>query len=237
MKVKLKKSKNYYQLVVDDTQINKKYDCTQSEPVVLAVLESWEGTQCWSLRDLRLEEHIFPSQYLEGSSIETFIYKNEEEAKLAMAVLNHYEKREDRIVWNSFNGIVGGGDKTNDPNNPSYVAKSMQSIWSFDKGLKKFNEIREFWENFEGDDIESTKQPNPFRQPFNMVFTMLSIMLDMSGKDIDKSPKEIVENWQKLYKVDQSIIDSIDYEKLMSRPNDEEKIEEPEFKRKNSKFK
>lgn len=232
MKVKLKKRKNYYQLVVDDPEVNKKYNCSQKEPVVLAVLDCWEGTKCWSLRDIRLEEHIYPSKYLEGSSFEMYLPDNTEQEKLIIAVLNKYDKREDRIVWNSFNGIVGGGDKTDDPTNPSYVDSAMKGAWSFDKGLDNFNNIRQFWESFEGDDIKSTKIPNPYKQPNSMMFSVLFSMLEMDGNQIGNSPQKIIKKWQKNYNVDQSIIDSLDYEKLVAPQESilETKAKKPKMK-------
>lgn len=185
MKVKLAKRKGYYRLVVDDKEINAKYNCTQKEPIVLAILSGWEGTECWSLQDLRLCHVIYPSQYLSSSNVQSFTPKNEEENSWVTSSLKQYEKRGDEYAWSTFNGIVAFGDKTFDPDVPSYVSRSLQGCWSFAEGMKKFNEIREFWEAFDGNDLESTKMVNPNFQPSSNYFSSLSIMMEMGEIPIE----------------------------------------------------
>lgn len=195
MKVKLAKRKGYYRLVVDDKAINEQYDCSQEDPIVLATLSSWEGTECWELNDLRLCNVIHPSPYLSGNNVQSYKPKNEEEEFWITSALMQYEKREDKYYWSTFNGVVAFGDKTFDPDVPSYVSRSMEGCWSFSEGMKKFNEIREFWESFNGNDLKSTKINNPNLQPIDGYFSSLSIMIDMNT-----IPKEdIIKTWHKTY--------------------------------------
>jgi hypothetical protein len=181
MKVKLAKRKGYYRLVVDDKAINEKYKCTQKEPIVLATLSGWEGTQCWDLRDIRLCHVIYPSPYLSSSNLQTFTPKNEEEEGWITSALKQYEKSEDKYSWSTFDGVVAFGDKTFDPDNPDYVGRTLEGCWSFSEGMKKFDEIREFWEKFEGNDLATTKLINPNLQPSSNYFSSLSIMIEMKA--------------------------------------------------------
>jgi hypothetical protein len=181
MKVKLAKRKGYYRLVVDDKDINAKYNCTQKDPIVLATLSSWEGTECWDLRDLRLCNVIYPSPYLSNSNLQTFLPKNDEEESWITSALKQYEKREDKYAWSTFDGVVAFGDKTFDPNLPTYVSRTMEGCWSFSEGMKQFNNIREFWEKFEGNKLESSKIHNPNLQPSSNYFSSLSIMIEMEA--------------------------------------------------------
>jgi hypothetical protein len=191
MKVKLAKRKGYYRLVVDDKDINKKYDCTQKQPIVLACLSGWEGTECWSLHDMRLSHVIYPSPYLDSSNIQSYTPQNEEEESWLISALKQYEKQDDKYVWSTFNGVVAFGDKTFDPDVPSYVSRSLQGCWSFAEGMKKFNEIREFWENFSGDDLKSTQIVNPNFQPSSNYFMNLSIIAEMG----ELPKEETINKW------------------------------------------
>lgn len=228
MKVKLIKRKGYYQLVVDDKDINNKYDCSQKKPIILATLNSWEGTKCWSLHDLRLSPYRPPSPYLDGSNIEYRTPVNEEEEQLITCVIKNYEKRGQQIVWSTFSGVVGGGDKTNDPTIPEYVKASLQGCWSFDEGIKQLNVIRDFWETFEGDNIADVKIHNPYSQPTSDCFTFLEVILT-HALDEDKKEKAI-NSWQKIHNISDEIMTSIDFKNLYKNENNLVKDNKPKKK-------
>jgi hypothetical protein len=165
MKVKLLQDAGYFRLVVDESKINEKYNCSQENPIVLAVLTTWEGTKCWSLRDIRLEEVIYPSEHLEGFNLQKYMPKNEEDAKNLKSKLKYFkETPEGEILWGTFCGVVGMGDRTDHPDNPSWVGKAIEGCWSFKEVRKKLKEIRSFWENFEGEDLKLAKMVNPYKQ-------------------------------------------------------------------------
>lgn len=73
VKTKIKRSKGSYRLVVDDKVINKEYECSQKEPVVLAVISNFFDSGCWSVEDFRLTRHRIPSPYFEAS--DACVYK------------------------------------------------------------------------------------------------------------------------------------------------------------------
>lgn len=225
MKVKLKKRQGFYQLVVDDKDINKKYKCTQKDPIVLAVLDSWEGTKCWSLRDLRLCDPLLPSPYLEGSGMQFLVVHNQEQESWLTSCLKRYEKSitpegQVKINWNDFDGMVAFGDKSNNEANPEYVKRCMTGAWSFEKGMEQFSAIRQFWENFTGEDLENTKLENIHKQPNRIYFSGLIHLLEASLP----LKKELFKSWHtahglsEKYQVPESLINSGALEESHKKP-------------------
>jgi hypothetical protein len=167
MKVKVLRDPGYFRLVCDDEAINKKYDCSQEQPICLARLSTWEGSKCWQLRDMRLEDVCYPFYHLEGSNLQTYMPVDEEDAKNLKSQLRYYkESPEGEIRWGTFVGIVGMGDRTDHPDNPSWIAQSVEGCWSFNAAREKLKEIKEFWEKFEGDDLKLAMMENPYRQMY-----------------------------------------------------------------------
>lgn len=228
MKVKLIKHKNYYLLAVDDKEINQKYNCSQKEPVILASLDGWEGTKCWSVHDLRLSEYRPPSHYLEGNNIQYYTPETQEEEKLITSIIKNYKKRDDKIIWSTFSGVVGYGDKTHDPSVPEYVRANLQGCWSFNEGMKEFNLIRQFWEAFEGDDIASIKIHNPHTQPDSNIFIFFKALIEYlpEGQKREKA----IKNWQKISHISDDIMNNIDFKKLYQ--SSEEMLENNKSKKK-----
>lgn len=165
MKVKIIKYPGYFRLVCDDETINKKYHCTQENPIELANLSTWEDSCCWKLRDMRLENSFYPSEHLEGSNLQRYTPIDEEDAKNLKSKLKYFkETPEGEIKWGTFSGVVGIGDRTDHPDNPSWIAQSIEGCWSFNAARTKFKEIRAFWKAFEGDELKSSMMHNPNEQ-------------------------------------------------------------------------
>lgn len=165
MKVKTIKDTGYYQLVCDDEAINKKYNCSQDQPITLATMSTWEMSKCWKLRDLRLEDVFYPSPFLEGNNLQIYTPVDEEDAKNLKSQLRYYkETPEGKIKWGTFVGVVGIGDRTDHPDNPTWIAQSVEGCWSFKAAREKFKEIKEFWKQFKSDDLKTAMMENPHKQ-------------------------------------------------------------------------
>lgn len=165
MKVKIIKLKTYFSLVCDDEQINEKYGCSQEKPITLATLTTWENTGCWKIRDLRLEQVFYPTQSLEGNNLQKYTPVDETDRANLISQLNYYkETPEGEIRWGTFHGVVGMGDRTDHPDNPTWIAQSVEGCWSYNGARSKFKEICDFWRKFEGDDLKSAMMVNPHKQ-------------------------------------------------------------------------
>lgn len=164
MKVKLLKDKGYFRLVCDEQEINEKYSCA-NDPICLANLSTWEGSKCWKIRDMRLEDVFLPSPHLEGNNRQEYLPVDQADAASLKSKLHYYKESPDGLIkWGTFVGVVGMGDRTDHPDNPAWIAQSVEGCWSYPAARAKFKEIRDFWENFEGDDLKLAMQPNPHKQ-------------------------------------------------------------------------
>lgn len=59
--------------------INKKYECSQKSPILLATMTNFFDSGCWSVEDFRLSQYKTPSPYLEGMDQCVYEIKTEEE--------------------------------------------------------------------------------------------------------------------------------------------------------------
>lgn len=165
MKIKVIKYPGYYKLVCNEQSINEKHNCSQEDPITLATMSTWEMSKCWKLRDMRLEDVFHPSPYLEGSNLQKYMPVDEDDAQNLKSQLRYYkETPEGEIKWGTFVGIVGMGDKTDHPDNLSWIAQSIEGCWSFNAAREKFKEIKEFWKSFEGNDLKNAMMENPNKQ-------------------------------------------------------------------------
>lgn len=166
MKVKTVKRKGVYELVVADEAINKKYKCSNEKPIVLGKIINHFESGYWSIQDSRLMKEFSPSSHL-AYTLEEYQYKNEEEKKEITKQLHTYSFREDenKIVWPQFDSHAGDGD---------HFSKNKTSVarFSYQEAKKRLKEQKEFWKNFEGDNLnaEEVKIENTIRQPSSFDF-------------------------------------------------------------------
>jgi len=173
MKTKIKKTKGWYRLMVDDAAINKAYECSQKDPIVLATIGNFFDSGCWDVTDFRITKYTEPNPYFEGSDLCSKYYKTQEEKDNITSRLHTYREKEEKgkkyIQWNTFDKALWDGD------NPSCKDKSgteynVTARFTYKKALEKLSEIKQFWDNFEGTDLMSAKIENPHRQISDMVF-------------------------------------------------------------------
>lgn len=183
MKTKIKKSKGYYRLVVDDEEINKKYGFKES--IVLGcITEFWDAKQ-WRVEDYRLKEHLMPSPYLEDG-VQVFKPRNEKEKQLLMDSLHTYKISEDgTFSWDRFNATrFEGGDL------PCLTDKTLKQYspvarFTFKKAYQLLLEQKEFWDNYDKKDLcfDEIRIENPHRQisESEILFKFLMGNIDKGG--------------------------------------------------------
>ncbi len=182
MKVKLihQKDTGYVELVVADSAINKKYGCKKGEVVVLAVINEFFSSGCWSVLDLRLSRHRPPSPYLEAGPC-IYIPKNNEDKDYVTSHLHTYriklegEQKKETILWNTWDLNCWDGD------NPSCQTRTGQIMnqvarFSGEYALQRLKEIEKFWLDYEGQDVHTVKIDNPYRQESESFFSMRHIL-------------------------------------------------------------
>ena len=185
IKTKIKKHKGWHRLVVDDAAINKQYECSQKEPIILAIMTNFFDSGCWSVEDFRLSEYRTPDPYFEGSDACSYEIKSEEaKAKLIARIHTYREvqnKEKQYIVWNTFDKALLDGD------NPSCKDKygheqNIIARFSHKAALEKFNEIKEYWNNFDGTNLMESKRPNPSLQISKMTLVMEEVLEEEKSK-------------------------------------------------------
>ena len=149
-------------MAIDDPKKSK------NELDLLAGMTLFEGTGCWQLVDVRLSKHGSPSPYagsLMASDLQaSFMPSNEDEATLVKSLLREFSvDDEGAIRWCSFNGIVRGSPEVNGYA-PAFKKYDQAGYFSQADGLKKIYEMKEFWDNFDGDP-KTAKIENPNLQP------------------------------------------------------------------------
>ena len=189
VKTKIKKYKGYYCLVVDDPMINKKYECSQDDPILLATMTNFFDSGCWSVEDFRLSQYKTPSPYLEGIDQCVYEIKTEEEKENLIKRLHTYREIEDKnrkvITWNTFDKALWDGDNPYCIDKFGYV-QNIIARFSYAKALEKLNEIKEFWNNFDDTNLMNGKITNPYRQISEMT---LMIEEEIEKERKQKSPK------------------------------------------------
>lgn len=167
VKTKIKKYKGWIRLVVDDITINKQYECSQKEPIVLAIMTNFFDSGCWGVEDFRISQYKIPDPYLEGSDACTYEIKSEEARAKLISRLHTYREKESQgkkyIVWNTFDKALLDGDNPFCKDKYGYE-QNIIARFSYKAALEKFNEIKSYWNNFEGADLIEGKIPNPNRQ-------------------------------------------------------------------------
>ena len=189
VKTKIKKYKGWIRLVVDDLAINKLYECSQKEPVVLATMSNFFDSGCWSVEDFRISQYRTPSQYFEGSDACMYEVKSEEAKAKLVARLHTYREVESHgkkyITWNTFDKALLDGDNPSCKDKYGYEQNIIASF-SYKAAVEKFNEIKEYWNNFEGTDLMQSKLPNPNRQISEMALIIEEVMEE---EKVAKKPK------------------------------------------------
>lgn len=164
---KIKKSKGWYRLVVDDSKINKAYDCSQKEPIVLATISNFFDSGCWSVEDFRLTQHKTPSNYLEGSYQNKKEFKNEQEKNKITSRLHTYieEHINDKnyIIWDSFELAAFDGDNPSCKDKRGYQCNVI-ARFSYKMALAELIKIQSYWNNFNGVNLEEGRIENKYRQ-------------------------------------------------------------------------
>lgn len=175
MKTKIVKSEGYYKLVVADEEINKKYDCTNENPIVLGNMINHFNSGCWTVCDYRLTKTRIPSEYLE-EGFQDFGYETEAEKELVLSKIHSYyiDEENKNISWHRFDSTAYDGD------NPSHIdstgrTQSFTARFTYKGAYQRLREQKEFWEKFEGDDLknEVTRIPNSHRQMHHSEFYKL----------------------------------------------------------------
>lgn len=131
VKTKIKKYKGYCCLVVDDPMINKKYECSQKAPILLATMTNFFDSGCWSVEDFRLSQYKKPSPYLEGMDQCVYEIKTEAEKESLIKRLHTYREVEDKnrkvIIWNTFAKALWDGDNPSCIDKFGYVQKHQKN--------------------------------------------------------------------------------------------------------------
>lgn len=184
IKVKIHKGQGCREIVVNDPKINAKYDATNSKPVVLASMVEFFNSGCWGVLDLRISKHKVPSPYLEAGSC---FYKPSDEAdkEKITSELHTYrlEKSKDGeyVTWNTWDVNCWDGDNPSCQSKTGYLYNQV-ARFTYKGALQRLAEIREFWEKFEGDNIESVRLENPYRQKSETHFSMMKFILEEKEK-------------------------------------------------------
>lgn len=184
MDVKIKRQGDSKILVVTDDKINAKNQFASKErPIVLGTLIHFFNSGEYGLSDFRRKEHLLASPYLEEGS-EQFTPKNKEEKDFILSRLHTYkiytENDKETILWPRFDSSCFDGDIKN----PKY---SYYACFSYQEAYKRLCEQRDFWLNYESDDLTSDliRVPNTERQP-----SASTLSFEMRYPDLaEKTPK------------------------------------------------
>lgn len=189
MKTKLTYEKGRISLVVDHGK-----DKTQ-EKMVLAAMTLFEGTRCWNVIDIRLEENPVAHPWSGSGSGEdfyaTFTPKSPEESNYVRSQLKEYEELEDgSFRWCTFGGIVRGAYEIDNFAPGTYQTFRRPVFHNRADGLAYLKDTQTFWEGFEGK-IADSKIDNPYAQPRE---SRLSWDLAVIRIEARAAAKKIVEN-------------------------------------------
>lgn len=163
MKTKLLIEKGRTSLVVDHGRGD--WDDKQ----VLAAMELYEGTQCWTVIDIRLGERPSADPW-SGSGVGEDFYsqwkpKSEAEAGEVKALLQDYQELADgTLIWCTYKNIIRGHFDINGlaPGAPNGIKRAIYHRKA--EAMAKLLECKNFWENHTGT-IAEGKIANPYSQP------------------------------------------------------------------------
>jgi hypothetical protein len=165
MKTKILKQHGWWKLVVQDEAINQKYKCTNDKPIVLGVITNFGESGCWAAQDYRMKKNLLPSPYLDDS-LQEFMPKNEFEKETILKAVKSPTIEDNGVIsWHKFDTYLFDGD------NPSHTSSfgvefSILARFTFKTALKRLQEQKTFWDQFDKEDLtlEEIRLPNPHRQ-------------------------------------------------------------------------
>lgn len=174
MKTLLEHYRGAIRLVIDDPAKPR------GERDVLAGMTEDEGTNCWTIVDVRLSRHRRPNPYGGSGAADDYCasYKPDtpEDAQTVKSMLREYKEMADgTILWCSFDGIMRGAPTVNGYAPAKWENFDQAGYFSRAEGLAHLKEIQAFWEAHEGD--LNVKIDNPHRQP-----TLTEVMSHFSMK-------------------------------------------------------
>jgi hypothetical protein len=164
VKTKFLRERGRVSLVVDTGE-----PTTMDNKQALAAMTLLEGTGCWSIIDIRLDDHPSADPWSASGFSEEFYSElkpeSSEQAIEVKAMLKEYQELKDgTLVWCSFRDIVRGESGVNGFT-PSGKNNFQPPVYhSRRQGLALLREIQEFWEAHAGT-IEESKIDNPYSQP------------------------------------------------------------------------
>lgn len=192
LKTKLSYEKGRISLVVDHGKD------TAKEKMVLAAMTLFEGTGCWSLIDIRLEDNPVAHPWSGSGAGEdfyaTFKPKTPDEAAYIRSQLKEYEERDDgSFRWCTFKGIVRGHYEIKDFAPGTYKDFRRPVFHNRNDGLAYLKETQAFWEGYEGK-IADSKIHNPYAQPNQSEIIWGLAMIRIEAKNATREPADRVED-------------------------------------------
>lgn len=166
MKMKIIKHIGFQELVVDDPVMNSLYGCSQKEPIILARITNFFTTKYWKVKDFRLVENSNgnANKFFQDYSMQKYTPLNEDDAKNLKSKLTSFVEKDGDIYWSTKDGVLTGGDKTNDPELPQNIKEVGEGAWSFKEAQKKLSALKLFWENYNENHLENIAIHHPDRQ-------------------------------------------------------------------------
>lgn len=163
--MKIIKYKGFYQLAVEDKDMNELYGFSQDNPIVLAIMTNYIMSKSWKVKDFRLLENANGNVTSTFGDFDHQIYTplNENDAQQLKSKLKHYVEKEGKIIWSSFNGVVVNPDPTVQLNS-DYLKGMGDFCWTFREAQKQLSEIKNFWESYHEKDLNNIEIENKYRQ-------------------------------------------------------------------------
>lgn len=165
MKTYIKRSRGGLDLLIDTPN---------GEPQVLASLSEMADADCWFVIDIRLLEHPLVHAYSGSALAEDFCARlmpeSQAENDFYLSKLKDVVIDVDgAILWCTYQNMWKGSQSVDGYTPPSRTKPAIYMTYA--EGLQILNEIREFWESYDGQ-ISDAKIPNPNRQPREMQLRM-----------------------------------------------------------------
>lgn len=134
---------------------------------VLACLQQMADSSNWFVIDIRLLQRPIAHEFSGSAAAEDFCAhvspESEAERDFYQSKLKEYKEDCDgRLLWCTYRNMWRGEHGVDGYTPPSVVEPLV--YMSFKDGLKIMQEIRSYWESYEGA-ISSAKIENPYRQP------------------------------------------------------------------------
>lgn len=134
----------------------------------VAEMTNYEGTDCWTLVDIRLKRYPQLSQYGCSTSAEDyhsiFTPVSNDEAQIVKSLLREYwEDANGGIHWCTFNGIVRGHPEVNGYSPIRYLNFDQSGYFSRKEAMLKMLVMKAFWDSHEGS-LSEARIENPNKQ-------------------------------------------------------------------------